>query len=530
MEHPTKRKFVGWVLLLYLAVWCVGAARMDTGYVGRRLDDGIYFVTARSIRDGNGYRLPSRPGDPIARKYPPGFPLTLAGAMKLAPGAQTVNRDIRFARIVVATAAAVFLWLSYILLLRFRMRPMYAVLAVVAMSVHPTLIAESSAIMSDSLYSALVVAIVLLAMTGSELSRRRSMAVFFVSGSMAACAFYVRSNGIALFPALIAQAAMLPRRKLASGAAVIAGILLVIAPATVALSRQAGPPDSGSYSDEFASGWATPQTGISLTIRNAEELNPVIAAMVMPLFWSTQAARLNQRFHLLFGAMELASSGLVALGAIHLARRTIRKYIGLWIFVALSIGILLIWPWNLSGIGNRMLIVLFAPVVLTLIAGLHQLMHLARLPVRHPARLALALFGTAVLLSFASFSYRLARGGDRLAHEEQRRLGAYIATAATLPAKAVVVSQVPELINIYTGRIAVPLLEDDDALAHRYGRWTRIQSWMRAAPSSQFYLVAPPPDEDPQVAALLRDGRTRVEIVSRTPGCLVGRIENNPER
>jgi hypothetical protein len=48
-------------------------------------DDGIYFVSAKSIADGHGYRILSFPDAPFQTKYPPLHPLLLAGIWKLNP-------------------------------------------------------------------------------------------------------------------------------------------------------------------------------------------------------------------------------------------------------------------------------------------------------------------------------------------------------------------------------------------------------------------------------------------------------------
>ncbi len=48
-------------------------------------DDSIYFVSAKSMADGHGYRIFSYPGAPFQTKYPPLHPLLLAGVWKLNP-------------------------------------------------------------------------------------------------------------------------------------------------------------------------------------------------------------------------------------------------------------------------------------------------------------------------------------------------------------------------------------------------------------------------------------------------------------
>ncbi len=48
-------------------------------------DDAIYLVGAKSLAEGNGYRIDSAPGTPLQTKYPPLWPAMLAAVWKAAP-------------------------------------------------------------------------------------------------------------------------------------------------------------------------------------------------------------------------------------------------------------------------------------------------------------------------------------------------------------------------------------------------------------------------------------------------------------
>ena len=54
-------------------------------HLGYYHDDGIYWVSAKSLAEGGGYRIPSLPADPYQTKYPPLYPALLAGIWKLNP-------------------------------------------------------------------------------------------------------------------------------------------------------------------------------------------------------------------------------------------------------------------------------------------------------------------------------------------------------------------------------------------------------------------------------------------------------------
>jgi hypothetical protein len=53
--------------------------------IGSVHDDAIYWVTAKSIAEGRGYRLLYIPGEPRQLLYPPLYPLLLSGAWKIRP-------------------------------------------------------------------------------------------------------------------------------------------------------------------------------------------------------------------------------------------------------------------------------------------------------------------------------------------------------------------------------------------------------------------------------------------------------------
>ncbi|MGC9972774.1 MAG: hypothetical protein ABSE56_19500 [Bryobacteraceae bacterium] len=75
-------------LLLSIALvpsaWLAWRSR-DAPHLGYFHDDGLYWVCAKSLAEGGGYRIQSLPGEPYQTKYPPLYPLLLAGIWKLNP-------------------------------------------------------------------------------------------------------------------------------------------------------------------------------------------------------------------------------------------------------------------------------------------------------------------------------------------------------------------------------------------------------------------------------------------------------------
>src|SRR5580704_13600109 len=54
-------------------------------HLGYYHDDSIYWVSAKSLAEGNGYQIASLPGAPYQTKYPPLYSLLLAGIWKINP-------------------------------------------------------------------------------------------------------------------------------------------------------------------------------------------------------------------------------------------------------------------------------------------------------------------------------------------------------------------------------------------------------------------------------------------------------------
>jgi hypothetical protein len=74
------------LLLLCLApsAWLAWNFR-DLPHLGWYHDDTLYWIGGQSIAQGSGYRILSLPNQPYQTKYPPLYPLLLAGVWKLAP-------------------------------------------------------------------------------------------------------------------------------------------------------------------------------------------------------------------------------------------------------------------------------------------------------------------------------------------------------------------------------------------------------------------------------------------------------------
>jgi hypothetical protein len=159
----------------------------DMPQLGVHHDDSIYWVGAKSLATGQGYRLLSYPGEPFQTKYPPLFPALLSIAWKMDPA---FPQNLRW--------AALLAWLMmpfYILLVRrivsdfgFSAWWSWGIAAAIGWNVMTVLLSLS--LMSELAFSVVLLAVLILA----ERDEFPSWAVGLIAGA----AFLLRSLALPL--------------------------------------------------------------------------------------------------------------------------------------------------------------------------------------------------------------------------------------------------------------------------------------------------------------------------------------------
>lgn len=496
-------------LLLGLAAWLAAAASLDIGHVGVVLDDGIYLVAARALRDGQGYCLPSRPGDPPP-KYPIGLPATIAlglGAVRGEASGPTgsLARDVAVARAVVVASGLAYLLAAFGWLRRVGAGPAAALLVVLAAGFHHVaLIGCASTIFSDLPFAA--VTYVLLgrwagrsdeADPGAGAAGWRSL----VDGGLAGYGYMLRGNGLTLVVAAAAAAWLAPRRR--SGLAGLAvGLALAVAPLSLMARGAERLVPSGDYRLEMEAGWSSPAAGARIVAANLRSvaLEFPLRVLAPNASYTAPLVRWLDAHPMAEAAVQVAASGVVGLGVAALWRKTRRRDLPAWIHAAGTVAIFAVWPWN--SILDRFLLGLMPMVVLAFGVGLSTLGRWAGLGVRSRRRLALLglILAAAGSLSVAARAVSLFHADGRQWRGASHRLSLDEALAGireeTEP-DAVIAATWPEAVALATGRQVVPLIEDDDVLTRRYGRRDRLALWMAQVPGRPFYLLVRSESEDP---------------------------------
>jgi len=190
---PSILKPASWILLLLLLI--PSLAQMwqlrDMPRFGDFHDDSIYYVTAKSLASGGGYRIESLPGEPAQTKYPPLYPLLLSIAWKVDP---QFPRNLTIAAWISWLALPAVLFQLLALFRRLGFSTGRTWLLLVLFAVNPYTALFSTQLLSEMLFLALVLA-------GMHLVERSldSPSLAIAAGIAGGLAYLTRSAGIVLF-------------------------------------------------------------------------------------------------------------------------------------------------------------------------------------------------------------------------------------------------------------------------------------------------------------------------------------------
>jgi hypothetical protein len=204
---------VATLLLLWAALW----VPRWRGPIDLRWDASVYYILGTSLAEGKGYRLLNEPGTIEAVQYPPLLPLIVA-AQQRAMGTSDYLPVASALRRLFCILSGLYLLAVYALARRF-LPPPYA------LSVATLTGLSFSAFLnpSDSLYAelpfGLVSTLFLLCVAG-----RRRPALDLGGGILAAAAYLLRTAGVALLAAWVAESIVHGRRREAAVRLVVAAL------------------------------------------------------------------------------------------------------------------------------------------------------------------------------------------------------------------------------------------------------------------------------------------------------------------
>ncbi len=157
-------------------------------HLGFYHDDSIYFVSARSLAMGDGYRIQSLPGQPYQTKYPPLYAALLAGVWKLNP---QFPSNLPLATLFAWLMLPLFLGALWVLLrdYGFSLRERYILMLMAALS--PVTTVFTFSLMPELVFTALLLASLILAERAMKPEATRWLAL--AAGICAALAYLTKS-------------------------------------------------------------------------------------------------------------------------------------------------------------------------------------------------------------------------------------------------------------------------------------------------------------------------------------------------
>lgn len=157
-------------------------------HLGFYHDDSIYWVSAKSLASGAGYRIASLPGEPYQTKYPPLYPALLSLVWKLNPRFP-VNLPI--ATLLAWLLAPTYLAMVWLFLRQCRFGWAEQCALVLLAGLSPIAAVFSFSLMPELLFTALLLASLLLAESATDPDSNRWLAL--AAGVCAAMAYLTKS-------------------------------------------------------------------------------------------------------------------------------------------------------------------------------------------------------------------------------------------------------------------------------------------------------------------------------------------------
>jgi len=497
-------------------------ARLDR-VVGQVVDDAWYVLLARGLASGQGYTLLNSPSPGIRPFYPPLFPFLLSFLFRIWPD---FPANLWLLKSISIAAMLGVGFLSYSYLQRLREVPRWAAFGVAAATaIAPALVfLATSTVMSECVFMLLQLATIVTAERCARAGRGPGASrLAALAGVLAGASLLTRSAGVGL---PVAAVAYLAKERLVRSAAICGALILLLAGPWVVASRSFAPTprqkaEQGAnivqtYQEQFFQRVAgQPLKGLitwqDLPQRIAFNLSQIGHQAMggfafyplylgvepddrVPLTPATRALSLGLALVLLTGFLSVA----------------LRKVTLAEIVVPISVVVTISW-----GSGQfRLLLPLLPLLLFYLVIGVETLAHLTgRLIAREASATrrswdVATLFISAVALSnlYGNLQYLErkrdldpARGVHWIrAFEENEALMRYL--DGHVPADAVIATQNPALLHLYTGRRTVS--SDDPE-----GQWeTWKQLGVRYLARTSPFPLEPPGPSERQFRTIYRPG------------------------
>lgn len=166
-------------------------------HLGFYHDDSIYWVTAKSLAQGDGYRITSLPQQPLQTKYPPLYPAWLSLVWRINP---RFPANLPLATLFAWLPFPLFVWLVWRFVNEQRFPRWECILLTAVAALNPVAMLLSVSLMSDLQFTCLFVAALWLAERASR--ERAPLWLALASGGLGALAYLTRTAGLSLLLAV----------------------------------------------------------------------------------------------------------------------------------------------------------------------------------------------------------------------------------------------------------------------------------------------------------------------------------------
>jgi hypothetical protein len=431
--------------LLAVAVVAIGLLVLSPAPVGVYFDDGVYAILGKSLAAGEGLRNLTLPGSPPATRFPPGYPLLLAGLWRLWPAFPENVAVFKFVNVALLGVAAA-------IACRFAIErlPVGRAVAILALLCgacgYPALFLAGS-VLSETLFLALLVATLRAAEPLLEApSIGRSVAVGALAGALA----LTRSIGVVVVPAVVLLLAW--RRARVPALLVLVTSLAFLVPWQLWVAAHAGalPPElRGNYAPYGP--WlarAVADHGPGFFLQVAPGNAAAVGAVLGPASWLPVPAALR-------AVIGGAAVVVLALGGVRAWRRapvTVLSLVGYLLVV-------LVWPFA----PERFVWGVWPLLVLLWVTGVVALVRWRPVRARwKPIRPVLLGGSLLVMAAHGLFFLRAVRGEEWWSMVPRLRAAAaapvvrWVVTH-TSPGDIVVTDHgLANLVSLYTGRKVLP--------------------------------------------------------------------------
>lgn len=403
-------------------------------------DDGVLFVTAKSIADG-GYRIASLPENSWQTKFPPLYPLYLSAVWKLNPN---FPGNLELATFMSWMVLAVLIGLVSLYYRRSGLSDSRSWLLVAFLAVNPYLVQFGCTMFSEVFFTCWVLAVFLaIARPGVNWA--------IAAGALAGCAYLSRTAGIALLVSVPLALAIKRDWKRAVAFA------LTMLPAVVvwtlwSRSHLPHPIDNTLMYYTDYTGYEFLNVDLHnlprVVWKNLDNLLYGMGSLVLPGIFAGLPAKI---------VTQMIAVAMIV-GTARLARRGIMEDYG-W-FAVISAGILLVWHFP----PNERFVLPLAPLLLAgLVTEIEHLGAMLKAGLRHKnfgqravaiamaGVVAIVLGGALVTQGYMTFFFLHESAEQKVPKLADQRV-AYTWMAANLPPDATVLSYDDALVYLYAHR------------------------------------------------------------------------------